>query len=38
MRKDAFGGFLFFEAARAVRLEHDMFPMLKYINEDFMEK
>ena len=37
MRRDIWAGLLFCEAAGAVRLERDMFPMLKYTSEDFVE-
>ena len=40
MRRDIWAGLLFLEAAHAVRLEaeRDMFPMLKFCNEEFVEE
>lgn len=38
MRKDFFAGLIICESVRSVRLEFDMFPMLKYTNEEYVEK
>mmetsp|Transcript_7315 Transcript_7315/g.10325 ORF Transcript_7315/g.10325 Transcript_7315/m.10325 type:complete len:102 (+) Transcript_7315:3-308(+) len=37
MRRDIWAGVVFCKAALAVKLEFDMFPMLKYTNEEFVE-